>query len=109
MRIGQLRKSIILQAETSVSDGAGGYALGWTDVATVWGEIKPVTGREVYASQHQEGRVTHEISLRYRSDVMVTSNMRAVYGGRFFNIRAVMNQDERNRWTALLVEEGGPV
>jgi SPP1 family predicted phage head-tail adaptor len=106
MRIGELRKRITIEAEAQTADGAGGYALGWTTVATVWGEIKPLTGRKVYFAQHLEGRVTHQVNLRWDPDATITTDMRVNYNGRLFNIHAVINADERNHWAELLVEEG---
>lgn len=104
MRIGDLRKRVTIQSETPTSDNAGGYALAWTDVATVWAEIEPLGGNEVFAAQHLEGHVTHRVTMRYRGGV--TTDMRLTCGSRAFNIRAVLNTDERNRWIELLVEEG---
>ena len=109
MHIGELRKQIALQAEQQTSDGAGGYALAWATLATVWADISPVTGREIYASGHLEGRVTHKITMRWRSDITVTSDMRILYGARGFNIRAVTNQDESNQYLIVLAEEGTAV
>ncbi|HEU0118812.1 MAG TPA: phage head closure protein [Alphaproteobacteria bacterium] len=106
MRIGELRKQVIIQQEAQTPDGAGGYSLSWTNVATVWAEITPASGREVYTAQHLEGHVTHHIYMRYRSDIAVTTDMRVLYGARSFNIRSVMNYDERNQRLELLVEEG---
>ena len=105
MRIGQLRKQIAIQAETQTPDGAGGYALAWTVLATVWADIEPVSGNKIFAAQHLEGHVTHKITTRYRSDMTITTDMRAVYNNRAFNIHAVLNTDESNQWWELLVEE----
>jgi SPP1 family predicted phage head-tail adaptor len=107
MHSGELRKRATLQTETQTPDGAGGYALAWADVATVWVEIQPLSGSEVLAAGHLEGHVTHKVTLRYISGM--TTDMRLLYGGRVFNVRSVMNVDERNRWTELLVEEGAAV
>jgi SPP1 family predicted phage head-tail adaptor len=109
MRIGELRKQIVIQAETPAADGAGGYALAWTTLGTVWANIDPLSGSEVFTAQHLEGHVTHRITMRYRSDLTITSDMRAVYNNRIFNIRSVLNMDESNQWQELLVEEGGAV
>ncbi|MDR3425292.1 MAG: phage head closure protein [Alphaproteobacteria bacterium] len=106
MKIGNLRKQIALQAEQQTPDGAGGYALAWTTLATVWADISPATGREVYTAGHLEGRVTHKVTIRWRSDITITTDMRLLYNARTFNIRAVMNQDEANQYATLLVEEG---
>ena len=107
MHIGFLRKRITIQNETSTPDGAGGFVLAWSDVATVWAEIMPLNGREVFVAQQPEGRVTHRVTLRWFSGV--TTDMRVVFNSRVFNIRSVLNTDERNQWLELMVEEGGAV
>jgi SPP1 family predicted phage head-tail adaptor len=104
MRLGQLRKRITIQSETSTPDGAGGYTLGWTNVATAWGEITPITGNEPYVAAHLEGHVTHHVQMRFQSGI--TTDMLMTYNSRLFKIRAVLNTDERNQWMELLVEEG---
>jgi SPP1 family predicted phage head-tail adaptor len=108
MRIGELRKQIAIQQERQTADNAGGYALAWATIATVWGEIVPASGSEIYTAGHLEGRVTHKVNMRWRSDLAITTDMRLLYNMRSFNIRSVINTDERNQYAVLLVEEGGP-
>lgn len=100
-----MRARITLQQETQTGDGAGGYQLGWQDVATLWAEVEPLRGREVYIADRPESRVTHRMTIRYRSDI--THRMRVSHDGRLFNIRAAINADARKRFTQLFVEEGG--
>lgn len=102
--IGSLRRRVTLQAETHVSDEAGGYAVGWSDVATVWAEITPLSGQERYAARRLQAQATHRARLRFREGV--TAAMRLAYGGRVFNIRSVLNRSEAGRWLELLAEEG---
>ena len=109
MKIGDLRKQISVQAEQQTADGAGGYALAWVTLATVWADIAPVSGSESYGSGHLESHVTHKITARWRSDLALTADMRILYGTRSFNIRAILNKDEDNQWAEFLVEEGGAV
>jgi SPP1 family predicted phage head-tail adaptor len=99
-----MRKRVTIQQETPTSDGAGGYALVWINVMTIWAEIEPITGQKVFTDGHLEGHVTHHITMRYATGI--TTDMRVTYNNRLFNIRAVLNTDEQNRWTELLVEEG---
>lgn len=106
MKIGNLRKQVAIQQEQQTSDNAGGYALAWITLATVWADINPVSGNKIYVSEHLEGHVTHRVMMRWRSDLAITADMRLVYNNRAFNIRAVMNQDESNQYATLLVEEG---
>jgi len=108
MKIGAMRKQVVVQAEQPTADGAGGYALAWAAVATVWAEIKPVSGREILMAGQQQGRVTHKIIMRWRKDFALTTDMRLLCGARVFNIRSIINEGERDRQATLLVEEGGP-
>lgn len=100
----KLKKRITIQQPVEVSDSGGGYTLSWSDLASVWAEVKPVSGREDYRALKLESKVTHKVTIRHRSDV--TAGMRISMGGRVFNIRAVMNQDEENEKLLLLAEEG---
>ena len=81
-----------------------GYADSWADTATVWARIEPLSGRERLAAQRIEDTVTHRVTIRYRSGV--SARQRIAFGVRVFNIRAVLDVDERNEWLELLCEEG---
>jgi SPP1 family predicted phage head-tail adaptor len=107
MTIGTLRQKVSLQSEAQTPDGAGGYTLAWTTLATVWANIIPISGNEVYAAGHLEGHATHKVTIRWRSDITPTTDMRLTYNSRVFNIRAVLNRGELNRQFLLYVEEGG--
>lgn len=102
--IGKLRHRVILQAPNETADGAGGWTLTWTDVATVWAAIEPLKGAERLKAQRLEASVTHKVTIRHRDGV--TAKQRLKFGTRFFNIRAVINRGERDRFLELLAEEG---
>ena len=104
MTIGNLRKRVTFQAETPTTDNVGGYTLAWTNVMTVWAEIKPSSGNKYFVAGHLEGHITHHVTMRYQTGI--TTDMRMTYNNRAFNIRAILNTDESNRWLELLVEEG---
>lgn len=103
--IGAMRARITIQQESPTPSGGGGYALVWSDVATLWASIEPAGGREVLQGARLESRITHRITIRYTAGI--TAGMRVLYGSRSFNIRAVTNPDERRRFMRLLAEEGG--
>ncbi|MGE3622972.1 MAG: phage head closure protein [Bdellovibrionales bacterium] len=107
MRIGDLRSRIVFETENPVADAAGGYAPGWTAVATAWAAIEPLNGRETVAAQRLESRVTHRITVRARRDFTPTAAMRVTAGNRVFNIRAIFDTGGRGRWLDILAEEGG--
>lgn len=105
--IGGLRHRLTIEEEVRVADGGGGFTLTWQAVAVeaeVWGAILPLSGREVLRAQQLATPVSHCVSIRYRADV--TASMRLTLGARVFNIRAVVNVEERDRWLELMCEEG---
>jgi len=104
--IGKLRERVTIEQPTRASDGQGGYTETWSTLATVWAAIKPVTARETYFGHKLEHRVTHKITIRYRSDIAI--QMRIAQGTRYFQIHGYKNVDERNRFLELLCEEGAP-
>ncbi len=104
--IGARRHRIELQEEVKPADTGGGYTLSWATRATVSASIKPVSGSEQLRSAQLEARVTHKIETRYRRDVALTAKWRVKFGTRVFNIRTVINEDERGRTWILKVDEG---
>ena len=104
--IGRLRDRISLQTETLVDQAGGSKTKTWATTATVWAQIKPLRGGELYHAQQLSARVTHRIVIRRRTDVTPTAKMRVLFGTRVFNIHSVINRDERNRWIELMAEEG---
>lgn len=106
MGIGTMRKRLVIQDPQRTTDAIGGGSTTWSNVKTVWGEVKPASGREVYHGQQLEMRVTHKIKIRYRSDVSLSPKMRILLGSRVFNIRLIINEDERGDYWKILAEEG---
>lgn len=104
--VGPMRHQLALQTESQVADGGGGYALTWTTAATVWGSVKPVGGREHTQTAQLADVVTHRIIIRYRSDITPTGKYRILWGTRAFNVKRVVNIDERNKYFELSAEEG---
>lgn len=101
---GNLRHKVELQKYTLAPDGMGGQIETWTTYATVWGQIKPISGIEGMMGMQLQAEVSHDILLRYRDDV--DASHRVKYGDRLFNIRAVIDVEERKRWLDLRCEEG---
>lgn len=102
--IGGLRHRVVIQEETPTADTGGGYANAWATVATMWCNVEPASGREVFQAQQLQKNVSHRITTRYRTDIS-TAN-RLLWGSRTFNVRAVLTTAERNRYTLVLAEEG---
>jgi len=81
---GELRHRITLQVKSKTRDAHGGESITWTDVATVWAKVKRLRGREYYAANKEEHRISAEITTRnvYR----VTPDWRVFHDGINYNI-----------------------
>ena len=101
--IGALRQRMRLEQQIRVSDSAGGAVVTWTLIGEVWGSLDPLSGSEGVDSGAIQGRVTHEIWLRYRGGV--TPGMRLVLGSRIFDVQSAVDMGERHRHLRCLVEE----
>ena len=104
MQAGLLRKRLTLQQRSKSQDSYGQPLLTWSDVATVWGEIVPLSGSESVSADSLQASTSHQITIRYRSGV--NTALRIKYGVRLFDIQNVLNQDERNKTLTLLCIEG---
>lgn len=100
----RLRQRLTLQEEVHAADGAGGYVRSWQNVADLWAEIQTISGREHLRAGQLQSEVSHRVIMRYRSGVM--AGMRLLYDSRAFNIRYVINVEERKEQLEMLVEEG---
>ena len=102
--IGAMRHRVMIQSERRTTDTDGSASLRWYDDVEVMADIKPSSGRERFVGMQLEGSITHKITIRYRADMV--PKKRLLYGTRAFQVRAVINPDERQRFMELLCEEG---
>lgn len=100
---GRLRHRVTIESAAGSPDGAGGEAVTWDSLATLWARVAPATGDERIAGGHVGGVVTHTITMRFRPDV--AGGMRIVYRGRVFRVLVAFDPDEMQRYTTAKVEE----
>lgn len=104
MNPGTLDNRITIQSETRTADDYGGAALAWTDVATVWANVKPLTGREHGGMAAVEAPAMYRFTIRRRSDV--AEGMRVSWNSQTFNIRFVGDPGSRALYMTLDAERG---
>ena len=104
---GKMRHRITFQTFTGSLDDYGDPLMSedanWTDAATVWAAIDPVSGREFYAAEQSQSEVTHKVRCRYRSGL--TTAMRVRYGTRKFKIISIINWEERGESLLIMCRE----
>ncbi len=103
MEAGRLRQRVTIQYKVVVKDSFGQETITWTELATVWAEVAPLTGREFMEGRQETAEVSTRIRIRYRSGV--EPEMRAVHAGTIYNILAVLHVDEREREIQLMCRD----
>jgi SPP1 family predicted phage head-tail adaptor len=73
-------------------------------IATVWASVRALTGRELATAQQLAALVTHEVVIRYRSDVKQNDQLELT-DGRTFRVEYVADPDERKFDLRLLCVE----
>ena len=106
---GQLNHRVRIQQPSVVKDALGAPTQTWTDVATVWADIQPISGRETRMADRIAAEVSHQITVRYRpafGDPQSVAQMRLLHRDRVFAIHAALNVDEADVAVTLLATEG---
>lgn len=108
MRVGKLNKRVLLQSPGGTRDAVGERTTTWSDVATVWAQIEPLSVKEQIAAAQARGSVTHKILIRYSATVVaITHAWRVKYGTRIFTVDGpARNINEGNRYLELICIEG---
>ena len=107
MRAGTLRHRVTLQSPAGSRDSVGERTTTWTDVATVWASVSPLTARELIAAGQPMGEVSHRVRMRHAAVIAaLDSSWRVKFGERCLVVQGVRNIDERGREFELLCSEG---
>jgi len=104
LRSGQRRHLVTIQSKALVTDEWGGTIDGWADFAKAWAAIRMSRGRELVAAQAVQSEMVGTFNIAYRAGI--TQDMRVLYGGKYYNIKAVVDINEQHRDLDLMVSTG---
>lgn len=110
MEAGKLDRRITIQRRVTTLDSYGQQSTGWTNIATVWANVKPVGGQERMRSGALESTLTHTIMVRYQVDLMPAIEAdawRILYGSRVMQITAARDLQDARRWIVFECIETG--
>lgn len=106
---GNLRDALEIIRGSGPSDGGGGSTETWSVITdgNVFGQVKPVNGREKYAGLALQDAVSHEIKIRYHSGIRTSDRIR--FGTRVFTIQSILDWEERHvEMSVFCTERGAP-
>jgi SPP1 family predicted phage head-tail adaptor len=102
MEIGKLNRLVTIQQQSTTQDAAGQPAPTWSDLASVWANIRYLSGMETIKAGAEMAVAKASIRIRFRSDV--TAAMRVSIGETVFQIKAVMPDEAGRQFVDLACE-----
>ena len=104
IKVGDLRHRVSIQRKTRAPDGVGGSIVTWVQYATPWCKITPKTGSERIYLDRLNAQGLSTVIMRYRADMSEKDKL--VFRGNEYQIRSIINIEERNRYSELVIEKG---
>jgi len=99
MQAGRLDRSIVIQKNTPTRSGTGAEKQSWATFATVWAEVKEVSGGETFRGAQIVAEATKVFLIRHRTDL--TTKMRISYDGDIYDIHKM---PELGRREGLIIQ-----
>jgi SPP1 family predicted phage head-tail adaptor len=102
---GRLRHRLRVERQVNTKNSVGETSTVWQTVATYWCEIRPLSSRELLASEQVQSEVDTVIVMRYNTTVK--ASMRGVHvengaDGTIYNLKAPIRDPESGRdWISI--------
>ena len=104
----RLTSKLVLERLDAVPDGAGGMHENWVALGTLWGEVKPRSGREGVGDAGQVSVTGFRITVRAApvgSTVRPVPEQRFRAGARVFRINSVTERGPEARFLMCICDE----
>jgi SPP1 family predicted phage head-tail adaptor len=104
MAVGAMRHTITVQSATNTTDAGGGRAVSYSTIKTLLAHVKHDSGREKYEQGVLGDKNVFTFTTRYVTGI--TTAMIIGFNNQLFQIRSIINVDERNRYLVIKCDEG---
>lgn len=105
MRAGKLNQRITIQSRSAANDTVGQRVLVWSEFAKIWSDVRLQNGKGVVTAGREAGVIAGSMRIRPRSDL--STDMRILWGGQIFDIKAIVPFPDGMRDCMDLVVESG--
>lgn len=103
-----MRHRATFQRESAGADAFGNVTQGtWATLTEVWAKFTPERSRERLEAGRMESAVSGTLTVRSTATTRgITEADRVVFRSETYNIRAIINPDQRGRFLEMAVERG---
>jgi len=91
---GKLRHRLILQSPTQTQGSTGEVTITYSTSTTVWGSLRPLTGKEIEAAGQVSAELNYRAEIRYNGSI--ATEWRISHDSKTYEVIAVLNIDEIN-------------
>lgn len=98
-----MRRVVTIRTMARTDDPMGGYTETPTDIDGIPARIRPLQGDEKLQAMQTGMTAPHEITMRFRDDVQGATLL--VYDSRTFDIKSVVDPEEKHRELIILADE----
>lgn len=106
---GSLSERVAFLEPDNIDDGYGGVTTGYVERFQDAARLQPRMGSETVIASRLQGIQPYTMTVRSSAATRAVTpawRVRNVRSGRTYNIKAVVNLDERNAWLEFLIVEG---
>lgn len=106
MIIGKLKNLITFEGLSQAKDSSGGMVDSWVQIASVWAQIKNLSGNErtLTASGGQSTEARTEFTIRYLQNI--NTKHRIAYNGMVYNIKHINDWNEEHSMMIITCDTG---
>jgi SPP1 family predicted phage head-tail adaptor len=90
MNAGKFRERVTIQKPKEVRSPSGETTLEWDDLATVYANVLPYSGRDVLQAMQVNMIISHKVTVRYLEGV--TPECRILWRNRTLEVAAIMER-----------------
>lgn len=103
VRAGLYRERVTIQSRSATRNSFGERSFSFSEVATVWADVRPVSGREKLVSDTEIANTDYMIRIRYRTDVDTDKRL-VLENGTVLDIENVTH-DRRKTYNEIMAVE----
>lgn len=107
MEAGRLDRRVVVQYKSVTKDSYGQEVITWVTRCTLWGEVRPLTGREFMEGRQETAEVSTRIVVRYYPGIEPEDRATVVVDGVtiVYNVLAVLHVGTGRRELQLMCRE----
>lgn len=97
MQAGKMDRRITFERAIESQAASGEQVLTWVADSTVWAEVEPLAGTELFRAQQLGAKVDTRFRVRWMGAPAITPDekVRILYGLRYYDIRSVVEIGRR--------------